>query len=118
MIRNYLINTMCCAAVAFLLHAGAAMAQGIDSAPSASESYRLGPGDVVSVQVFGEGDLTRDLKLGEDGRINYAFVGPIQLQGLTVLEVEQEITGRLNGDYLLNPQVQRRLGSRLCQNEW
>ena len=71
----------------------------------ASTSYRLGPGDVIDVQVFGEDDLTRELKLGEDGRINYAFVGQIRLQGMTLLEVEQEITDKLRGDYLVNPQV-------------
>jgi polysaccharide export outer membrane protein len=71
----------------------------------ANTGYRLGPGDVINVQVFGEDDLTRELKLGEDGRINYAFVGQIRLQGMTLLEVEQEITRRLKGDYLVNPQV-------------
>ncbi|MGA0266474.1 MAG: polysaccharide biosynthesis/export family protein [Lysobacterales bacterium] len=71
----------------------------------AEEAYRLGPGDVINVQVFGEDDLTRELKLGEDGRINYAFVGQIRLQGMTLLEVEQEITDKLKGDYLVNPQV-------------
>ena len=55
--------------------------------------------------MFGEADLTGQLKLGEDGRVNYAFVGKIYLQGLTLLEVEQEITERLRGDYLLSPQV-------------
>lgn len=71
----------------------------------AEETYRLGPGDAIDVQVFGEPDLTRVLQMGADGRINYAFVGEITLEGLTVLEVEQEITRRLLGDYLVNPQV-------------
>lgn len=76
-----------------------------DGAHGAADSYRLGPGDSVSIQVFGEADLSRDLRLGEDGRVNYAFVGPIGLAGLTLVEVERVITDRLLGDYLVNPQV-------------
>ncbi|NNE05757.1 MAG: polysaccharide export protein [Xanthomonadales bacterium] len=68
-------------------------------------AYRLGPGDSISIQVFGEDDLSRQLTLGEDGRINYAFVGQIQLAGQSIEEVEKTITDRLRGDYLINPQV-------------
>jgi polysaccharide export outer membrane protein len=71
----------------------------------AADAYRLGPGDSVRIQVFGEDDLSRDVKLGEDGRINYAFVGLIELAGLTLGEVERTIHQRLLGDYLVNPQV-------------
>lgn len=78
---------------------------GLHESAAAAEAYRLGPGDAIDVQVFGEPELTRVLQIGADGRINYAFVGEITLQGLTVLEVEQEITRRLLGDYLVNPQV-------------
>ena len=73
--------------------------------PASVESYRLGPGDTIDVRVFGEDDLSLTLRLGEDGRINYAFVGEIYLENMTLLEVEQEITRRLEGDYLLNPRV-------------
>jgi polysaccharide export outer membrane protein len=74
-------------------------AQELDSA------YHLGPGDSVSIQVFGEEDLSRNVKLGEDGRINYAFVGEVELAGQTIAEVEKTITDKLLGDYLINPQV-------------
>jgi protein involved in polysaccharide export with SLBB domain len=79
--------------------AGTAYAQDIDT------SYHLGPGDSVSIQVFGESDLSRSVKLGEDGRVNYAFVGQIELAGQSLKEVESTITERLLGDYLINPQV-------------
>jgi polysaccharide export outer membrane protein len=79
-------------------------AQSQGALPSA-DSYRLGPGDTIDVRVFGESDLSLTLRLGEDGRINYAFVGEIYLEDMTLLEVEREITRRLRGDYLLNPQV-------------
>jgi protein involved in polysaccharide export with SLBB domain len=71
----------------------------------ATGPYHLGPGDSVSIQVFGEGDLSRNVKLGEDGRINYAFVGQVELAGQTIAEVEKTITDKLLGDYLINPQV-------------
>ena len=68
-------------------------------------AYHLGAGDSISIQVFGEEDLSRDVKLAADGRINYAFVGQVELAGLTISEVEQTIHKRLLGDYLINPQV-------------
>ena len=68
-------------------------------------SYRLGPGDSLHITVFGENDLSRDVKLGADGRINYAFIGQIELAGQTIAEVEKTITARLLGDYLINPRV-------------
>lgn len=67
--------------------------------------YTLGPGDVIQITVYGESDLTRQLTLTEDGRVNYAFVGEFVLSGLSIPAVEQLITDKLRGDYLINPQV-------------
>jgi polysaccharide export outer membrane protein len=89
--------------LAMLISPGAWAEQAGDAA--AGDAYRLGPGDTVRIQVFGESDLSRDVKLGEDGLINYAFVGQIELAGQTLKEVEQTIHERLLGDYLVNPQV-------------
>lgn len=75
------------------------------SLDSLSDAYVLAPGDSISIQVFGENELSRDVKLAEDGGINYAFVGQIELAGLTVEEVEKTIHAKLLGDYLVNPQV-------------
>lgn len=67
--------------------------------------YRLGAGDVIQVQVYGEEDLSMELPVTEQGRVDYAFVGQFELLGKTVAEVKNELHQRLLGDYLIDPQV-------------
>jgi len=67
--------------------------------------YRLGPGDVIRIQVFGEPDLSLQLRVGEDGTIDYPFLGDIPAAGLTLSELEARIDNGLRGDYLINPRV-------------
>ena len=43
-----------------------------ESEESLINSYRLGPGDVIDIQVFGEPDLSGHFKLNEDGVVHYA----------------------------------------------
>ncbi|TYK64782.1 polysaccharide biosynthesis/export family protein [Colwellia echini] len=71
----------------------------------AQESYILGPGDKVSIQVFGQDDLTIETLLGNSGKINYPFLGEISIAGLTVTQVEQFIENGLKGGYLVSPNV-------------
>jgi protein involved in polysaccharide export with SLBB domain len=67
--------------------------------------YHLSTGDTIYVRVYGESDLTIRLKVPTDGMVRYAFVGDFQLAGKTIDQLEEEITGRLLGDYMVDPQV-------------
>jgi protein involved in polysaccharide export with SLBB domain len=91
----------CWPSLALLLWlAGAvAVAQPTDS------DYKLGPGDRIGIRVFGEDDLSMDVRINDTGRLNYPFVGELVVQGLTVAELEQLITRGLKGSYLRNPTV-------------
>lgn len=71
-------------------------------------SYRLGPEDVISITVFGQG-LERyskpNITVPPDGRIDYFFIkGGLQVVGKTRQEVEEEITRHLD-EYIIDPQV-------------
>ena len=72
---------------------------------SAEKSYVLGPGDKISIKVFGQDDLTIESFLGNSGKINYPFLGEINIAGLSIKAVEQIITAGLKGDYLVSPNV-------------
>ena len=85
--------------VLLLWLAAAALAQPTDS------DYRLGPGDKITIKVFGEEDLSMDVRLNDTGRLNYPFLGELVVQGLTVAELEQVITRGLRGSYLRDPTV-------------
>ena len=81
--------------------AGAAHAQS-DSV----SNYRLGSGDVISIQVLGEDDLKREkIRLSDAATISYPILGEIRLFGKTVVELEALIRDGLKGRYLVNPQV-------------
>jgi protein involved in polysaccharide export with SLBB domain len=73
--------------------------------PSIS-SYRLGAGDIITIQVLGEDDLKREkIRLSDAATISYPILGEIKLAGKTVAQLETIITEGLRGRYLVNPQV-------------
>lgn len=79
-------------------HAGAEVAPG-------STSYRLGTGDLIEMKVYGEEDMTVRVRLDESGKVNYPFLGQLQVVGKTPAQVEQMLIEGLKGPYLVNPIV-------------
>jgi polysaccharide export outer membrane protein len=69
-------------------------------------SYKLGAGDVISIRVFGEDDLSREkIKVSDAGTVPYPVLGELKILGRTVGELERQITEGLRGRYLVNPRV-------------
>ena len=76
--------------------------------PSAGtiSTYRLGAGDVVTIRVFGEEDLSKEkIKLTDAGTVPYPVLGEIRVLGMTVGDLERMIANGLRGRYLVNPRV-------------
>jgi len=69
-------------------------------------TYRLGPEDVISVQVFGQERYSRGpIIIPPSGRIALALIpGGIFVNGKTVEQVSAEITKRYD-EYIIEPQV-------------
>jgi polysaccharide export outer membrane protein len=68
--------------------------------------YRLGPGDVVRIQVFQQPDLTVEARVSENGVISFPLIGVIRIGGMSPTDVERLIAKRLtDGNFLKNPQV-------------
>src|SRR5690625_515271 len=78
-----------------------------DSAPAMGHSqYRLDSGDVISIRVFGEEDLSFEaLRLTDAGTFSYPFLGEVRAAGRTAAELEELIVAGLKGDYLIDPKV-------------
>jgi polysaccharide biosynthesis/export protein VpsN len=92
-----------CMAMAVQAIAQAASAAG---SPLELSSYKLGVGDVISVQVVGEDDLKREkVRLSDAGTLSFPYLGEIRVRGMTVGALEEFITKGLKGRYLVNPQV-------------
>jgi polysaccharide export outer membrane protein len=69
-------------------------------------TYKLAAGDVITIRVFGEDDLSREkIRLSDAGTIPYPVLGEVRARGLTIGEIEKSITAGLNGRYLVNPRV-------------
>ncbi|WP_330927158.1 polysaccharide biosynthesis/export family protein [Candidatus Sororendozoicomonas aggregata] len=72
--------------------------------------YTLAVGDVISIDVFNESNLTiKAARLTATGTLAYPFLGDIPVQGKTIKQVQNYITSGLKGDYLINPIVTVRL---------
>jgi polysaccharide export outer membrane protein len=70
------------------------------------EHYRLGPDDIISITVFEEPDLSlKNTRVATNGRISFPLLGQILVEGLTVMELEAELTRRLADGYLRRPKV-------------
>ena len=74
-------------------------------AAAVTPEYRVGPGDVLEVFVFGNDDLSRTTTVQTNGTISLALLGDVSVAGLTLGEIKTKLTSLLGRDFLVNPQV-------------
>jgi polysaccharide export outer membrane protein len=66
------------------------------AAPAAVDTdYRIGPGDVLNIDVWKDQALTRLLTVLPDGKISYPLVGELSAAGKSVAQLKKEIEGKL-----------------------
>ena len=83
-----------------------APAQPATTADNLLSAYQLAAGDVITIRVFGEDDLSREkVRLTDAGTIPYPVLGEVKARGRTIGEIEKFITAGLDGRYLINPRV-------------
>ena len=93
--------------VSFLLYfslANIAIADS-SSAIDSSVGYKLGAGDMISIHVYDEEDLSLELRIGLSGEISYPLLGDVAVFGLTPKQLEKKLTLGLKGPYLIDPSV-------------
>ena len=67
--------------------------------------YRLGPGDEISMKVFGVEELSGDYRINGMGRVSLPLIGDLALSGYSLSEAENVLAERYAAKYLRNPQV-------------
>jgi polysaccharide export outer membrane protein len=67
--------------------------------PAADEEYRLGRGDLITIDFSGRPEMQAKLAIGPDGRISLPLAGEIMLDGLTRAEAAQTIQTTLSKFY-------------------
>lgn len=94
-----LTNLMVSALAALLL-------TGVAHAADERQEYRLGPGDRISVTVFGEPDLSlAEARVAGNGTVSYPLLGEINVRDVTARDLEIRITQLLQNGYLRKPLV-------------
>ena len=68
------------------------------------ENYKILPGDLLTITVFREPDLSRDIRVGSNGTTTFPMAGNLKLAGLSVPEIETLLVRKLS-DVLVSPQV-------------
>ncbi len=100
--KNKIVNAILIFGFCFLAQSSPVFAANDATAP---KQYLLGTGDMVRIQVYDEKDLYLESRVSDTGTISYPFLGELKVKGLSLPGLEQLITSRLKGDYLINPKV-------------
>jgi polysaccharide export outer membrane protein len=74
------------------------------TAPTVGAHYRIGADDVLTVNVWHEPEVSRNVPVRPDGKISLPLVGDVQAAGMTPTELENELEARF-AKYLTNPNV-------------
>ena len=71
----------------------------------ASDSYRIGVGDNLSILVWNEAQLNKNLTVLPDGNISFPLIGTLQASGYTTEELSRHIATRLTTVFKKRPTV-------------
>ena len=72
--------------------------------PSEESQYIISPGDVLYISVWENPDLTGEVIVRPDGMISFPLIDEVKAAGLTISELDKEMTGRLK-EYIRFPDV-------------
>jgi polysaccharide export outer membrane protein len=72
---------------------------------STTQSYTIGPADVLEISVFKVPELSKTVQVADTGTINFPLVGEVPAAGKTTQQLERDLTAKLGDKYLQNPQV-------------
>ena len=70
------------------------------------QGYRIGSGDLLSINIFGEEDLSlQKVRVGTNGTVSFPLLGEIVVKKMTVSELESDLIRRFKDGYLKKPVV-------------
>ena len=67
--------------------------------------YKLGLGDKLRVNVYGERDLSGEYQVSGGGVLTMPLIGDVPAVGLTAREIEQALVNRYKSGILVNPSI-------------
>ena len=73
-------------------------------APLVGTNYKIGADDVLTINVWHEPEVSRNVSVRPDGKISLPLIGDIQAAGRTPTQLQNELDSRFT-KYLTNPDV-------------
>jgi len=74
--------------------------------PLNAQSFKVGKGDLLSIKVYGEEDLSMNVRVSADGTIKMPFIGIVKVSGMTSEGISEHLMNRyVEEEYLVNPQI-------------
>lgn len=67
--------------------------------------YHLGPGDRLSIKVFGQADLSGEFEIAGDGALSLPLIGQVPAGNLTLTELRESLTRTLDEKFVVDPKV-------------
>jgi polysaccharide biosynthesis/export protein len=83
---------------------GTAPNQSANAGKAHDDTFVIGDGDVLSINVWKETEVSKLVPVRSDGKISLPLVGEVQAAGRTPLKLEQDIASRLK-NYISEPEV-------------
>ncbi|MCX5796837.1 MAG: polysaccharide export protein [Elusimicrobia bacterium] len=82
----------------------AALASMMQNLQSSKTDYKIGGADLLDIQVYQQQDLSRLVRVSQNGTITFPLIGTVKVGGLSAALAEEAISTKLKG-YLISPQV-------------
>jgi len=76
-----------------------------EASPADSAKYRIGPDDVLDINVFAAPELNRQVRVSSGGEISLPLLGQVRTAGLTPVELESRLQDLLHRTYMKDPHV-------------
>ena len=111
----WLVVILCAASALASTPEGAAGGREVVVAGTPGGSYRVGPGDRLSVEVYEEPELSGEFEVASDGTVSHPLLDKVGVTQMTTDEVAFRLIELLERDYLRDPRVTVRVtvyGSR------
>ncbi len=85
---------------------GAPAAGTLTAVPDDFANLKLTPGFLLTIQVYGDPELSTESRVDKEGNISMPFIGSVHVGDSTIAEAQTKIQDKLrSGEILTNPQV-------------
>ncbi len=69
------------------------------------KDYRVGAEDQLAIAIYGQDNLSRELRVNGKGEITMPLVGVVKVAGMSTREIEEKLAELYDARFLVNPQI-------------